>query len=123
MEKIDFKSRLNISQLDYNKYFKDTPLASWYTSNVFKKSHWVLQNLGNAFRLAALWKLGGIYMDMDIIVLNSVKGRILGRTAAREDTTRVNNAVLCFPSKDPFIWASMEVFVNNFQGYSWFFEW
>ena len=77
---------------------------------------------GNAFRLAVLWKIGGIYLDMDIISLNSMEGRVVGRTAAREDATRINNALLSFPEKDPFIWRVMQVFRDNFQGYKWWVD-
>ena len=64
LNKIDFLKRLNVLKLDYSEIFVNTPLERWYLDGSFKKSKWPLQNLGNAFRLAALYKIGGTYIDM-----------------------------------------------------------
>ncbi|KAJ3396022.1 hypothetical protein HDU92_004325 [Lobulomyces angularis] len=119
LNNIEFKNRLNVLELNFKEVFLGTPFESWYNMKEHLKSHWQYQNLGNAFRLALIWKKGGIYLDMDIISINSFKDLMEKRLVAREDSVRVNNAVLSFPPNDPFIWSSMEVFVNNFNGYAW----
>ncbi|KAJ3293968.1 hypothetical protein HK104_004068 [Borealophlyctis nickersoniae] len=109
-------SRVRISDLKYEHYFRNTPLEEWYKREEWKKSHWVGQNLGNAYRLALLWHEGGMYMDLDIIMMNPLEG--VGRAMAREDH-KINNAALHFPAKDPFLWDLMEEFVEHFNGYAW----
>jgi hypothetical protein len=110
-------NRILVKELVWDDYMKDTPLQKWYRGGDYKKSHWVRQNLGNAFRLGILWKLGGIYMDLDIISMNPISG--VGRSLGKQDSFWFNNAFLSFPPKDPFVWDLMEEFVAGFKGYIW----
>ncbi|KAJ3220537.1 hypothetical protein HK099_004227 [Clydaea vesicula] len=119
LDRIKFNYRLRILPLNFAEKFYNTPLQAWYNNKEYLNSDWQFQNLGNAFRLALIWKNGGVYMDMDIISLNSFKDLKHIRLVAREDGTRINNAVLSFPPKDPYIWSAMEIFVNNWNGYNW----
>lgn len=143
-----YTNRIRIVQIDYPGTFKDTPLEPWYTDKKHEKSWWVQQNLGNAFRLALLWKYGGTYLDLDIISVNSLHvlgetGSVgheeakkkmgywervmgdgyyrapLGRLIAREESEQLNNAALRFPPKDLWIDAIMNDFVDKFDGYTW----
>lgn len=113
---ISFKSRLEIRDIDYENTFSDTPLEYWYSSGKFKETRWEKQNLGNALRLALLWKYGGTYMDMDIISLNPLPNI---RMVGREDGTRANNAMLSLSRHDPFVWSIMTIFAENFDGWHW----
>lgn len=117
IDSIDFNSRLLLRKIDYKEMFMNTPLQDWYQSGTYGKSHWPLQNLGNALRLAILWKSGGCYLDLDIISLNPLP--VNTRFVAREDGIRANNAAISSIPSDPFLWSAMEIFGNNYQGYSW----
>ncbi len=129
----NFLDRLHLSKIDYNETFRDTPLQEWYTSKEYERTWWVEQNLGNALRLAILWKVGGTYFDLDIIFLKSLgimvnatgkanathKREPFGRFIGLEESHRLNNAALRFPPNDSFIEAVMQNFVYNFEGYVW----
>lgn len=104
IQSVRLGDRVTVEGLNYTRYFSGTQLESWYTSGRFSRSTWPDQNLGNAFRLALLWHIGGTYMDMDIISVNSLSNRVEGRTCAREDSSKVNNAFISTKPKDPFIW-------------------
>ncbi|KAJ3056784.1 Lactosylceramide 4-alpha-galactosyltransferase [Rhizophlyctis rosea] len=111
------EERVKVVELDYGKYFRETPLWEWYQQGKHLKSRWVEQNLGNGYRLALLWHKGGAYMDLDIININRLDG--LGRMLAKEDSGKINNAALQFPPKDAFVWDLMEEFVRKFNGMIW----
>ncbi|TPX66383.1 hypothetical protein SpCBS45565_g04518 [Spizellomyces sp. 'palustris'] len=113
----EIAGRVHIKPLEYDEYFADTPLEEWWKSGSYNNSYWVGQNLGNAYRLAAVYKEGGTYLDMDIISLNSLGAA--GRYVAREQIDVINNAALSFPKGDGLLWAIMEEFVAGWNGYLW----
>ncbi|KAI8617755.1 nucleotide-diphospho-sugar transferase [Chytriomyces sp. MP71] len=110
--------KISVLTLDWLDMFLDTPLESWFLNGTHLQSRWVDQNLGNAFRLALLWKLGGVYLDLDIISLNPLGG--LGRTLAKQTgPSIVNNAFFSLERHDPFEWEMMKEFVSGFNGTVW----
>ncbi|KAI8589248.1 hypothetical protein BDZ88DRAFT_418840 [Geranomyces variabilis] len=110
-------NRIRIRRIDYTGYFQGTPFEPWWRDGRWRQSHWVSQNLGNALRLAVIYKEGGVYMDMDIISLNPLP--TVTRSIAREEKIRINNAALSFPSLDPLLWALMEELVLGWDGFAW----
>ncbi|TPX65072.1 hypothetical protein CcCBS67573_g08243 [Chytriomyces confervae] len=109
--------QLRIQPLDWFSAMADTPLEPWFTSETFKKSTWVDQNLGNAFRLGMLWKTGGVYMDMDIVSVNPVGS--MGRAVGWQTKKLLNNGFLSMQKRDRVLWRIMNEFVNRFRGYKW----
>ncbi|ORY49457.1 hypothetical protein BCR33DRAFT_763232 [Rhizoclosmatium globosum] len=116
----DVKSRIVVSPLNWEETFQDTPLESWFQQGLYKESTWVEQNLGNGFRLAQLYKSGGVYMDLDILSINPVGG--MARTLAKQDWGMFNNAFFSMNKTDAFVWQLMEEFAESFNGYKWGFN-
>jgi lactosylceramide 4-alpha-galactosyltransferase len=96
----------------------------------------VKQNLGNAFRLAVLWKFGGTYFDLDIISSNPLMQNMpdgsiqpLGRFIAKQEKETLNNAAMRFPmvifdlisniKNDLMLWEIMVEFVRGWDGWKW----
>ncbi|KAJ1562258.1 Alpha-1,4-N-acetylglucosaminyltransferase [Cladochytrium tenue] len=107
------------TELRWEEAFSGTPLEAWYTSGAYLNSSWVTQNLGNAFRMGLVYTLGGVYMDLDIVSMNSIPQARVGRMLTMQDPKSFNNAYLGFPPGDEFVWALMEEFVRGFNGYYW----
>lgn len=109
-----------VKPINYDIMFSGTPLEDWYVNKNYTKSHWVDQNLGNALRLAVLYKIGGTYLDMDTFQLSSMKDLGPSVTIQRwgEDES-INNAFLRFEPRNAFVWGVMEQFVKKFDGYGW----
>ncbi|KAI8610326.1 nucleotide-diphospho-sugar transferase [Chytriomyces sp. MP71] len=109
-----FRKQFQILELDWDSSFHGTPLESWWRRKVYKKSKWVNQNLGNAFRLSTLWKHGGVYLDMDIVSLNPVGhvGKVIG-CQIKPDI--LNNAFFSFEARDPFVWLMVEEFGSKWS--------
>lgn len=110
-------SRVFALPLSHAEMFEATPFELWHTNGTYNESTWPDQNLGNAFRLAVLWKAGGTYLDMDIVSVNPIPPA--SRALATQDEILLNNAVLSFPARDPMVWALMEEFVRNYNGRRW----
>lgn len=113
---------------DFDCIFKDTPAESWYDrlkeGNVNPGEISLGQNLSNILRLALLYKFGGIYMDLDVIVLKSFSKLRNTIGAQNLDTrtkkwSRLNNAVLIFDKKHPLLFKFMEEFALTFDGNKW----
>lgn len=49
-------------------YFQDTPLEAWYKSGMLRTSHWPRSHASDILRYLTLWKFGGIYLDLDVVV-------------------------------------------------------
>ncbi|TPX70743.1 hypothetical protein CcCBS67573_g06448 [Chytriomyces confervae] len=112
------RNQLHILDLDWDDLFRGTPLESWWRRGTWMQSRWPDQNLGNAARLAILWKEGGVYLDMDIISLNPVSG--MGRSLAWQLRPNIlNNAYFSLEKGDEFAWRMMENFVSGFNGTIW----
>lgn len=73
MTLLESLSNVYVLREDLSKHFLGTPLESLYTSGQFQKSQYAFQHMSDALRVALLYKYGGIYIDLDVIVLRSLK--------------------------------------------------
>ncbi|KAJ3344491.1 Lactosylceramide 4-alpha-galactosyltransferase [Entophlyctis luteolus] len=112
--------RVKSIALDMDEVFSGTPIQGWWQRDEYTTGQFGQQQVGNALRLALLWKYGGVYADMDIISINSVDG--MGRSIAADDKSMINNAFLSFPQNDPFMMVLMEVFVRDYNADVWGFN-
>ena len=108
------------------KCLEDTPLREWYDSPELASSYFRRQNIANALRLAALYKSGGMYLDLDIIPLNqALFGADLASISRQCEESKcggeffLNNAFLSFPAYDSFLKEIMAAFVAEYNGNIW----
>lgn len=57
---------------DLRKHFIGTPLEETLLNGTFDKSKFSFQHMADALRIVLLYKYGGIYIDMDVVVLRSL---------------------------------------------------
>ena len=100
-----------------------TPLHAWLQSEELHASEFRQQNIANALRMAALYKSGGTYLDLDVIALKHDLFKpglaAISKQCSPEDCGEdyfLNNAFLSFPAKDPFLHQLMEAFVLQYEG-------
>ncbi|KAJ8678104.1 hypothetical protein QAD02_013891 [Eretmocerus hayati] len=60
---------VRVYRLLVREYMKDTPLQRWYTKEILGSSSWPTNHMSDILRYLTLWKFGGIYMDLDVIVI------------------------------------------------------
>lgn len=87
-------SNVRIRHIDPQRCVKETPLDAWYTSGVLKKSHWPVSHMSDILRYLTLWKYGGIYLDLDVVVTSSLEN--LTNFAGAEDWDDVAAGVMGF---------------------------
>ncbi|KAF7993056.1 hypothetical protein HCN44_005837 [Aphidius gifuensis] len=80
-----------IKRIYTNDYFKNTPLEDWWKSGVFYESYWPKSHMSDVLRFLTLWKVGGIYLDLDIVVKSSLEN--LTDFVGAEDAIDANAAV------------------------------
>lgn len=74
--------------------FEGTPLMSWYLPNLLNASKYPAAHMSDALRFTIIYKYGGIYLDLDTIVLRSL-GR-LHNCLSQAPTVRRELLTLCF---------------------------
>jgi len=108
--------------VDVSSCLASTPLQHWLESPELASAVFRQQNIANALRLAAIYKNGGAYLDLDIIPLQdkvfSAEGALSMQCTIAEcgEDFWLNNAYLNFPPKHPFMWQLMNAFALEFNG-------
>ncbi|XP_038992547.1 lactosylceramide 4-alpha-galactosyltransferase-like [Hibiscus syriacus] len=81
-------------------------------------------NLSNLIRLAILYKYGGVYLDVDFIVLRDFIGlqNAIGAQSISSITkkwTRINGAAMILNEGHPILYDFLEEFAATFDGSKW----
>lgn len=111
---------IKIRHIYPNRYVKDTPFEVWYTSGMLKKSHWPASHMSDMLRYLTLWKYGGIYLDLDVVVISSLEN--LTNFAGAEDWDDVAAGVIGFDTSElgrRIADACVRDFKKNFRGDVW----
>ena len=78
---------------------------------------------GDIAKLEILMKYGGIYLDYDVIVLNSFDPlRVFDLVAGKEKTEEMNAGILLAKPNAPFLHLWYESFRNNYRPHDWDFN-
>ncbi|XP_057653316.1 lactosylceramide 4-alpha-galactosyltransferase [Diorhabda carinulata] len=86
---------LKMMHLDYEKYVKGTPVEELYTSGKIDNSYYAQSHASDVLRYLTLWKYGGIYLDLDVIVVKSLED-VPPNYAGIESNKNVAAGVLSF---------------------------
>lgn len=65
---------VKLLHLDYEKYTRNTPVEELYQSGKLEKSAYPWIHASDVVRFLTLWKYGGIYLDLDVVVLKNIDG-------------------------------------------------
>ncbi|KAK8665747.1 hypothetical protein V6N13_005909 [Hibiscus sabdariffa] len=107
---------------------KNTPAESWL--DTLKNGRQdpgsipLSYNLSNLIRLAALYKYGGVYLDVDFIVLKDFMGlwNAIGAQSTSSITkkwTRINGAAMVFHEGHPILHDFLQEFAATYDGSKW----
>ncbi|XP_049869415.1 lactosylceramide 4-alpha-galactosyltransferase-like [Pectinophora gossypiella] len=105
-----------IARVYLSQIVKDTPLERVLTENLLETSEYRYAHVSDIIRLLLLWKFGGVYMDLDIVVLKPFDD--LGPDFAGLDAPNsVNTAVMGFKvySEETFYPISAQHWREYFQ--------
>ncbi|XWS67213.1 hypothetical protein CRYUN_Cryun05aG0268600 [Craigia yunnanensis] len=107
---------------------KNTPAESWLdemkNGNKDPGNISLSYNLSNLIRLAILYKYGGVYLDVDFIILkdftalrNAIGAQSIHRITRK--WTRINGAAMIFNDDHPLLHDFLEEFAITFDGSKW----
>lgn len=82
---------VHFKYLNMHEFSKNTPLEAWLLTDKLEKSRFKISHTSDALRFLTLWKFGGTYLDLDVIV---TKPTDLRNFACAESQKFLNAAVL-----------------------------
>lgn len=59
-------------KLNIARHFSETPLEKWDFRAAIKSSEWPNEHSSDVLRFLTLWKYGGTYLDLDVVILKYV---------------------------------------------------
>ncbi|XP_067636314.1 lactosylceramide 4-alpha-galactosyltransferase-like [Eurosta solidaginis] len=121
MEAILQYPNVHLRNLNLWTYAAGTPMYHWLKEGNLFKSSYVISHLSDFLRYLTLWRWGGTYLDMDVVVLRSLETLPPNYTGA-ESNTLIAAGVMGFAA-DGF---GHEIakkciydFLKNFNGSNW----
>jgi hypothetical protein len=95
---MDHYANVAVILVDNDKYFRDSPLQLWYEKGEWRQSRFRIAHLSDYIRLVSLYRHGGLYMDLDYVVLKSLDEKLLHNVLLVEgiDGQQLNNGVMHF---------------------------
>lgn len=61
---------VKISRVFVDEYVENTPLEQWYDDGeILESSQWPRSHMSDILRYLTLWRFGGIYLDLDVVVV------------------------------------------------------
>lgn len=64
---------IHLRNMDLWQYSSGTPVAEWARTNDLFKSKFLYEHMSDYLRAVTLYKFGGLYLDLDIVVQKSLK--------------------------------------------------
>ncbi|XP_066137627.1 lactosylceramide 4-alpha-galactosyltransferase-like [Euwallacea fornicatus] len=114
-------SNMNIFHVDMERYFSKTPLEKLYHKGSLKLSKYAQSHTSDLLRYLTLWKYGGIYLDLDVIVIKSLDGLATDFSGV-ESHRAVAAGIMGFNytgTGHDFATACLEDLKHNFKGHDW----
>ncbi|XP_018322930.1 lactosylceramide 4-alpha-galactosyltransferase-like [Agrilus planipennis] len=107
--------------VNYNNYTEGTPVGNLYKSGKIETSYYAISHASDVLRYLTLWKYGGIYLDLDVIVMRSLEG-LHSNYAGAESDDNVAAGVMNFASDGLGHFLAEECLLDlseHFTGYDW----
>lgn len=89
-------SNVHLRLLNLFEFSRNTPLETFIHTDKLDKSKFQVSHTSDVLRILTLWKYGGTYLDLDVIVLRNTSQK---NFACREDGKIINGAVLNLDTK------------------------
>ncbi|KAF7284771.1 hypothetical protein GWI33_021639 [Rhynchophorus ferrugineus] len=114
-------SNINIRHINLDRFAKDSPVEKLWKSNEVYKSNYPRKHISDIFGVLLLWRYGGIYMDLDVIVTKNLE-LLPDNFVGAEPNSDVNNDIIGFDSQTighEYAQAVLNELAENFDSQSW----
>ena len=98
--------------VDVDGFMEGTPLMKLRKKGTLEEGPYVTVNYSDLTRILLLYLYGGVYFDLDVLSLSEFPESLPRNFAVAQGHTSVNNAVLRFSKKHPFLFLMMEEIVS-----------
>ncbi|KAL7636313.1 UNVERIFIED_CONTAM: hypothetical protein RMT77_013072 [Armadillidium vulgare] len=114
---LDTYGNIKLFYLDASKLYLESPMKWWYQRKTWKRSKWPNTNFNDPLRWLLLWKYGGTYLDMDVIVIQNLDYE--KNFAGLESKYLVGAGVLRFTKNHPLVKDCVQKMAKTFNGSVW----
>jgi hypothetical protein len=110
-------SNVDVILVDNDQYFKGSAFQSWYEKGEWRHSRFRTAHLSDYIRLISMYRQGGLYMDLDFIVLKPLDEKLLHNVLLVEgiDRRQLNNGVMHFEAKHRLVGELIEYLSNEYD--------
>ncbi|XP_023179859.2 lactosylceramide 4-alpha-galactosyltransferase-like [Drosophila hydei] len=115
VDAIESYKNVNFCHLSVRNYAKGTLIEDWLRKGDLFSSRFPMQHLSDLLRLISLYRFGGIYLDLDVVVLRSLEKLPLNYVGAYDNIT-LGNAVISL-APDGMGHEVAELFLQHYQKY------
>ncbi|XP_030243581.1 lactosylceramide 4-alpha-galactosyltransferase-like [Drosophila navojoa] len=84
---------IKFRELNIGTYILDTPITDWLKLNDFYRSSFLMHHLSDLLRLLTLYRYGGIYLDMDVMLLRTFEDLHLNYACSMGNQS-ISNSIL-----------------------------
>ncbi|RZC35541.1 lactosylceramide 4-alpha-galactosyltransferase, partial [Asbolus verrucosus] len=89
---------VKIRHLDFETYVENSPVERLFKEGKIERSEYAISHVSDVLRYLTLWKYGGIYLDLDLVVIKSLE-KLPFNYAGAESTSFVAAGVVSFTQK------------------------
>lgn len=69
INRLNIYTNIHLRHINFIKYTHKTPLQDFVASNTIFTSHWPVSHASDLLRFLTLWKFGGTYLDLDVVLM------------------------------------------------------
>ncbi|KAK7870308.1 hypothetical protein R5R35_003700 [Gryllus longicercus] len=85
---------VRVARVAIARFVRGTPLHAWFAAGALVGSRWPRSHASDVLRFLTLWRFGGTYLDLDVVVTRPLDG--LRNFAGAESATDLGSSVLGF---------------------------
>lgn len=111
---------IHFNYLNLTQYAAHTPLAEWIKSGELFRSDFLNSHTSDVLRYLSLWKYGGTYLDLDVVIIKPLSV-LEPNYAGAESKTAVAAGIINLEGHQGHTIADMCVkdLLKNFNGKDW----
>ncbi|GFU30757.1 lactosylceramide 4-alpha-galactosyltransferase [Nephila pilipes] len=109
---LELLENVRLFRVDFGHLMFDTPLWYWYIRGKWKTSPFKVLHISDALRLCIIWRYGGLYLDLDVVVLQSLSN--LRNTTTTDNGKNVATALLAFDPGHPLLQNTIRDYASHY---------
>lgn len=114
-------SNVNLRRINMTNYANGTPLETWLTEGKPFESSYATSHISDVLRYLTLYKYGGTYLDLDVVVLKNLDLAGINYSGAESETSVAAGVMNFEPNNYGHEVAEMCIrdLLHNFNGFDW----